>query len=197
MKELLSILSVIVATIFYLTYAIKARKNETKPNLVVLSLWFLFAIGNAGTYLLIEKDYFKAALLIVTALGNGCMFWVIVQSKRFLLLKRDILITIVSMAVSTAILFGVFALIGANNMHLIIQVLVTLPFIPLIMGIVQEKGEEPFMPWVWYEISIALALSAVLVQYSDLWSLINYGRALVCNLILLIIIYVYKKRTSD
>lgn len=188
-KEILSVLSIVSSLIGTWVY-IKTKRENAKPNIVVIFVWFIFAFLNAYSYYFIVHDYYKSASAFFAVIINGVIIFVTLFFKDYLFLKKDVYF-ILGIFASAATLFFV---LDMKDLHIFTQIALTIPFIPLIWRIIQGKGREPFVPWLFYTIAVVFALGTVLVEYSDYWSLIHYSRALICQTIVLIII---KKYSSD
>jgi len=194
MKEifyfLFAILSVALIVIGMLQYSMETKKEKTKPNLVVISLWTLIAIINSSTYYLIVLDYFKSSLVLIGTAVNVYVLIVIIIHKNYILLKRDILIVIVGSV------FIIFLVLFTNlkEMHITMQILNTIVYVPLIWGIYDRKGKEPFGPWFIIFIATIFNLCVVLINYSDYWSLIQPLRSLFLQSIVLVFIKIRETR---
>ena len=191
MKELISVLCVISMLIGLIWYNRGTKNKSSKPNLLAILAFLVFATLNALTYIFIVHDLYKASLLLTTIAANLWITIVMLRNKNYLLLKRDVYIIITGLIVVALMMY----FIEAKNLHIIMQIAISIPFIPIIMGVLQKKGKEPFMPWMMMLIGTALNLAAVLVEYTDFWSLIHPVRSLFCMGILLISIkYVNRKK---
>ena len=191
MKILFTLLSMIAILLSLIWYR-KATVNKTaKPNLIAILATLVFAVTNALTYLIIVKDLHKSSLLIVSILANIIMSTIIIKSKNFLWLKRDFYIMLA--CVICVVVLLVFT--DTKNVHIIMQVTISLPFIPLIMEVLQKKGKEPLLPWFMVFIATVFNLFVILIEYSDYWSLIHPIRSAILLVILLSsIIYANKKK---
>lgn len=188
MKEvfyfLFTILSVVLIVIGMLRYSVETKKEKTKPNLVVISLWTLIAVINSSTYYLIVLDYFKSSLVLIGTAVNVYVLIVIIIHKNYILLKRDIWIVLLgSVFILVLLLFT-----DLKEIHIIMQILNTIVYIPLIWGIYDRKGVEPFGPWFIIFVATIFNLFVVLINYSDYWSLIQPLRSLLLQTIVLILI---------
>ena len=176
MKELLSVLCAISMLIGLIWYNRGTKNRTNKPNLLAILAFLVFAILNALTYIFIVHDWYKTSLLLTTIAANLWITIVMLRSKNYLLLKRDVYIIIAGLIVVVLMMY----LIEAKYLHIIMQIAISIPFIPMIIGVLQKKGKEPFMPWMMMWIGTALKLGAVLVEYTDSWSLIHPVRSLFC-----------------
>lgn len=188
-KEVFSMLAIVSSLTGTWVY-IRMGKSDAKSNIVVLFVWFIFSLLNAYSYSFIVHDYYKAASALFSVVVNAAVIIITLFFKDYLFLKRDVLLILV-LFVFSVIVFFVF---DVKDLHILTQICLTIPFFILIWRIVQKKGVEPFRPWLFYTLALVFALGAVLVDYSDYWSLIHYSRALICQIIVLIII---KKYSAD
>jgi len=188
MKEFIyvfsAILSVILIIVGMLWYSKETKKQNAKPNLVVMLLWTLIAIINAVSYYLIVTDNFKSSLVIIAVVVNIYVLVIIIVHKNYILLKRDIFITIIGVLIIACLL--VFT--NMKQIHIIMQILNTIVYIPLIWGICDRKGIEPFGPWFIILIATVFNLIVVLINYSNYWSLIQPLRSLFLQVIVLVLI---------
>lgn len=189
MKEFLSFLSVIFVIIGLILYSKETKQKKNKPNLVVFLLLLILAIINTTTYIIIVKDIIKGLFLIATVIANMIVTIVTIRSKNFLFLKRDLWIV----AIGIILIFIMIKIFSVKDIHIIMQVATTIPFIPLLVGVIKKDGIEPFYPWVIIFLSSIFALLTVLVDYSNYWSLIHPIRSMFLQIILLVCIKVYKK----
>ena len=187
MKEILSISSVVVMCIGFLWYSKKAKKNESKPNLVVISAWLLFAIINTITYIIMVPEWYKWLFQIIAIGANLWVLVVCILSRNYLSLIRDWIIIACSIVVLTIIWIAK----DTKDMHIFMQILVSISYVPLLMGIVQRKGNEPIGPWIVLTLSVVLGLIPVLIQYSNVWSLIHPIRSIVAQVIVIVFICAY------
>lgn len=179
-----AISSVVLIVIGMLWYSKETKRQKAKPNFVVITLWTLIAIINAATYHLIVLDYFKSSLVLISIAVNVYVLIVIIVHKNYILLKRDIWIVIIgSVCIILLILFT-----SVKETHVTMQILNTIVYIPLIWGIYDRKGKEPFGPWVVISIATICNLITVLVHYSDYWSLIHPLRSIVLQILVIILI---------
>lgn len=188
MKEIIyflsAILSVLLIVIGMLWYSRETKNKNAKPNFVVMILWTLIAIINTTTYYMIVLDVFKSSLVLIGTAVNIYVLIVIIVNKNYILLKRDIWIVLIG---SVFIVFLVL-FTDLKGMHVIMQILNTLVYIPLIWGIYDENGKEPFGPWFIISLATVLNLLVVLINYSDYWSLIQPLRSLFLQSIVLLLI---------
>ena len=188
MKEIIyvfsALISIVLIVIGMLWYSEETRNKNAKPNFIVMVLWTLIAIINAATYYLIVLDYFKSSLVLISVAVNVYVLIVIIIHKNYILLKRDIWIVIAgSVFIILLVLFT-----NLKEMHITMQILNTIVYIPLIWGIYDRKGREPFGPWIIISIATIFNLITILVHYSDYWSLIQPLRSLFLQAIVLILI---------
>jgi len=169
MKILFSVISVALIFIGLFLYGKETKNKKSKPNIIVLFLWVITALINLITYIIIVQDLFKSALLIATVVANIIITLITIKSQNYLFLKRDIWIVITAI-LSTCLLT---TLLNVKDMHLIIQIITTIPFIPLLIGITKKQGKEPIFPWIIIFISTIFSLLTIIVEYSDYWSLIS------------------------
>jgi len=190
MKTLFTSLSLIAVILGLVWYRNATVNKSIKPNLIAILATLVFAITNAITYLWIVKDLYKSSLLIVTILANVIMSTIIIKSKNFLWLKRDFYIML-SCIICVVVLL---VLTDTKNVHIIMQVAISLPFVPLIMGVLQKKGKEPLLPWFMILLATIFNLFVILIEYSDYWSLIHPIRSGILLVTLLMsILYVKRK----
>lgn len=179
-----ALLSILLIVVGMLWYSKETKKQNSKPNLVVISLWTLIAIINTVTYHLLVLDYFKSSLLFIGTAVNVYVLIVIIVHKNYILLKRDILIVIAgSVFIILLLLFT-----NLKEVHVTMQILNTIVYIPLIWGVYDGKGKEPFGPWMIISIATIFNLITVLSHYSDYWSLIQPLRSLFLQAIVLSLI---------
>ncbi len=184
MKEIFSIMSAFFVFDNLIWYRKETKNKKNNPNIVVLGFWVLTAIANCATYGIIVQDLFKSLFLIAVVFANFIIFFAAIRSKTYLFLPRDIWIIVLAIvSIICLILF-----FDVKDIYVIMQIITTIPYIPLIIGIMQGKGKEPLGPWVLNLVASLSALSAVLVEYSDYWSLIYPLRAVVVHIILIICI---------
>lgn len=189
MKEIFSILSVLSIIIGLFLYSKETKQKKNKPNLVVFLILLILAIINTTTYIIIVKDLIKASFLIAIVVANIIVTIVTIRSKNFLFLRRDLWIVAIGV-ICIVIMIKVFSV---KDIHIIMQVATTIPFIPLLIGVIRKEGIEPFYPWVILLLSSIFALLTALVDYSDYWSLIHPLRSIILQIVLLICIKVYKR----
>jgi len=189
MKEILSILSALFVLFGLIWYSKETKNKNTKPNIVVLGLWIITAGINAITYLIIVQDIFKSLLLIAALIANIIIVTITIRSKNYLFLKRDLWIVGIGITVIACLIL----FLSVKDTHVIMQILTTIPYIPLIIGIVQGKGKEPFNAWFLIFISTLFGLSAILVEYSDYWSLIHPLRSIILQIAVMICIKKFKR----
>lgn len=189
MKEFFSILSLLAIIIGLILYSKETKQKKNKPNLVVFLMLLLLAIINTTTYIIIVRDLYKSLFLIATVLANLLVTIVTIKSKNFLFLKRDLWIV----AIGITCIFIMIKVFSVKDIHIIMQVATTIPFISLLIGVIKKDGIEPFYPWVIIFLSSIFALLTVLVDYSDYWSLIHPIRSMILQIILLICIKIYKR----
>lgn len=170
-------------------YSRETKQKKNKPNLVVFLILLLLAIINTTTYIIIVKDLYKSLFLIATVLANLLVIIVTIKSKNFLFLKRDLWIV----AIGVICIFIMIKVFSVKDIHIIMQIATTIPFIPLLIGVIKKDGIEPFYPWVIIFLGSIFALLTALVDYSDYWSLIHPIRSIILQIILLICIKVYKR----
>lgn len=196
MKEfiyvLFAVLSVLLIVIGMLWYSRETKKQRAKPNFVVITLWTLIAIINATTYHMIVLDYFKSSLALISVAVNVYVLIVIIVHKNYILLKRDVWIVIAGSAL--IILLVLFT--SLKEMHVVMQILNTIVYIPLIWGIYDRKGIEPFGPWFIISIATVLNLFVVLISYSDYWSLIHPLRSIICQIIVMVFIRIKEMKAA-
>lgn len=191
MKTLFALLSIIAVIIGLVWYRKETVNKTIKPNLIAILATLVFAVTNALTYLFIVKDLYKSSLLIVTILANIIMITIIIKSKNFLWLKRDFYVILA--CVICVVVLLVFT--DTKNAHIIMQVAISLPFVPLIWGVLQKKGKEPLLPWFMILLATIFNMFVVLVEYSDHWSLVHPIRSGILLIILLLsIVYVNSKK---
>lgn len=188
MKEifyfLFAILSVVLIVIGMWWYSKETKNQKAKPNFVVMLLWTLIAVINSATYHLIVVDIFKSSLVLIGVAVNIYVLIVIIVHKNYVLLKRDIWIVIVG----SVFIFFLVLFTNLKEIHVIMQILNTLVYVPLIWGIYDEKGKEPFGPWFIIFIATIFNLFVILINYSNYWSLIQPLRSLFLQLIVLVLI---------
>lgn len=188
MKEIIyvfsALISILLIVIGMLWYSRETKNKNAKPNFVVMVLWTLIAIINATTYHLIVLDVFKSSLVLIGTAVNIYVLIVIIVNKNYILLKRDIWIVLIG---SVFIVFLVL-FTDLKEIHVTMQILNTIVYIPLILGIYDRKGIEPFGPWFIIFIATIFNLFVVLINYSDYWSLIQPLRSLFLQAIVLMLI---------
>ena len=212
MKEFFSILSGIVTIIGFIWYGYSMRekkaekdenkkKNETVPNLPVISFWLLLAIISTLTYILIVKDYYKAIFQLVGLVANLILILMLIHSKKYASKKKDwiivISLTVALITLAVLILSGV--IFDVKDLHVLIQIFNTLSYIPLIWTIAIGKGKEPIGPWLVITLAVVIALIAILMdKYKDFWELfyavLHPARSIVLQLIVIAVSYFKLKR---
>jgi hypothetical protein len=196
MKTSLALMSAIVSIAGLILYNRAIKENQRKeggvrPNMVVLIMGILTAAANTGTYLVIVKDIAKSLLALVVTITNIIITYNTYRSKNYSFLKRDILIGSVATIIVVVIALSFLTI---KDIHVVMQVMATIPYFPLIMGIIQRKGVEPLIPWVFSFIGGLFWLGAVMVDYSGGWSLLYPLRS--CILQILVIVFVIYKKVS-
>ena len=198
MKELIygisilsAIASILLMVIGMLWYTQETKNKNNKPNIVVLFLWALLAIINTITYYIIVGDLWESGLSFTSVAANIYVLIILVLHKNYIVLKRDILIVGIGIIVIT----GFVVSMNIKEIHIILQIVNTLSYIPLIIGIVDKKGKEPLGPWVVIYIASIANLVTVFVHYSDYWSLINPVRSLCLQTIVIIFIKIKEMKS--
>jgi len=195
MREILWVTSIVLTVLFVavgMYWYAKETKEKSTPNFVVISLWALIAVANTITYAFIVADWSKWTLNIVGLLANIFVLGVILLHKNYILYKEDIMIIV------TGILIVLVLIVFMNmkDLHIIMQIINTVVYIPLILRIYDGTGKEPFWPWIVISLGTVTNLVTVLLHYTDYWSLIHPLRSLVCQIIVIVIIRVKEIRTA-
>lgn len=190
MKEIFALISFFLVITGLIWYSIETRNKKTKPNLLVLFAFLGVVMINTITYYLLVQDVFKTLPLLAGVVANIILLVITIKSKEYLFLRRD------SWVFGIAIIFILILIFvfSVKDIHIIMQIISTIPFVPLLIGIAKSGGKEPFYPWLLILISSVFGLTAILVAYSDYWSLINPLRAIVCQSTVLIFIRIYKNK---
>jgi hypothetical protein len=184
MKEFFSIISALFVLANLFLYRKEAKNKKNNPNIIALGFWALTAIANCLIYGMIVQDVFKTLFLIAVVFANFIIFFTVIRSKKYLFLPRDIWIIII--VIFSIVFLAVF--FDIKDMYIIMQIITTIPYVPLIIGIIQGKGKEPIVPWILNLVASSSALFSVLLEYSDYWSLIYPLRTVIVQIILLICI---------
>lgn len=199
MKELLygiyvssAVLSVLLMLIGMWWYSKETKKAKNRPNIVVLFLWAILAIVTAVTYELIVGDWLKSFLLFTGVASNIYVLVVLILHKNYILLKRDIVIIVLG----TVLVTGFVLFMNIKEVHIIMQIINTLAYIPLIMGIMDDKGKEPLGPWMLIFIASIANLITIVVSYSDYWSLIQPLRSIFLQIVVMLLIKIKEIRTA-
>ncbi len=199
MKELLytiyiasAVISVLLMVIGMWWYSKETKKTKHRPNIVVLFLWALLAIVTAITYEMIVGDWLKSFLLFTGVAANIYVLVVLILHKNYLVLKRDILI----ISLGTLFIVGFVLCMNIKEVHIIMQIINTLAYIPLILGIMDGKGKEPLGPWIVILIASIANLITIVVSYSDYWSLIQPLRSILLQIGVIILIKIKELQTA-
>lgn len=199
MKEILysiyissAVISVLLMVIGMWWYSKETKKAKNRPNIVVLFLWAALAIVTAITYKLIVGDWLKSFLLFAGVAANIYVLAVLLLHKNYILLKRDIVIIILGIVIAT----GFVLFMNIKKVHIIMQIINTLAYIPLIMGIMDDKGKEPLGPWMLIFIASIANLITIVVSYSDYWSLIQPLRSIFLQIVVICLIKMKELRTA-
>lgn len=198
MKELVysiyilsAIVSIVLMVVGMLWYTQETKNKNNKPNIIVLFLWALLAIINTITYYLIVDDLWKAGLSFTSVAANIYVLIILMLHKNYILLKRDILLV----GIGIVVIMGFVVSMNIKEIHIILQIVNTLSYIPLIIGIVDNKGKEPLGPWVVIYVASIANLVTVFAHYSDYWSLINPIRSLCLQTIVIILIKIKEMKS--
>lgn len=199
MKELLytiyiasAVISVLLMVIGMWWYSKETKKTKHRPNIVVLFLWALLAIVTAITYEMIVGDWLKSFLLFTGVAANIYVLVVLILHKNYIVLKRDILI----ISLGTLFIVGFVLCMNIKEVHIIMQIINTLAYIPLILGIMDGKGKEPLGPWIVIFIASIANLITIVVSYSDYWSLIQPLRSILLQIGVIILIKIKELQTA-
>jgi preprotein translocase subunit Sec61beta len=190
MKEIFAVISLVLMLIGTIWYDKETKNKKIKPNIVVFFAMFFINLLNAITYIFIVEDLYKAGLLITTGLSTVWIIIATMKSKNYLFKKSDIIFILLG-SCATALLLIIFQ---KEYLHIIMQILITIPFIPLIAGIIKKEGKEPIYPWLLMLAAVVFNLFAVLVEYSGYWSLIHPLRSLFCLGLLIISILIAENK---
>lgn len=209
MKEFLSMLSGIVMIIGFIWYGYsmkekkdeKKKKEQTVPNLPVISFWFVLATISTLSYILIVKDYYKAIFQLVGLAANLILIIMLIFSKKYTSTVRDTII-VISLAIAlitltVLIVMGIF--LDVKDLHLLIQTFNTLSYIPLIWTIITGNGKEPIGPWLVMTLAVTIAVAAILMdEYKDFWELFwaifHPARSIVLQLTVITVSYFKLKK---
>jgi carbon starvation protein CstA len=199
MKELLysvyissAVISILLMVIGMWWYSKETKKAKNRPNMVVVVLWAVLAIVNTVTYKLIVLDWWKSLPLFVSLAANIYVFVVIVLHKNYILLKRDLIIIMLGIVMVAGFVLSM----SIKEVHIIMQIINTLAYIPLVIGIMDGKGKEPLGPWMVILIACIANLITIVVSYSDYWSLIQPLRSLFLQIVVIVLIKIKDLRTA-
>lgn len=197
MKEFIYYLFSAVSLLFVfwgmLLYGNDTKNKVSKPNMVVIIFLTLINIINSVTYILIVGDFIKGSLSIVGGFANIYVLVSMIRSRNFILLRRDLFVILICVALMTSL----FWILNIKDIHLIVQVLNSIGFIPLFIGITDGRGKEPFLPWCLITLGTVCNIVTVSIFYSDYWSLIYPVRLLLFQSIILVLIKYKELKTAS
>lgn len=185
MEIFFSIISAVVIFIGSIYYSNEGKKKRSKPNILVISSWLIFAAISVTSYILVEtKEWYKWLYQLSTAIANIWIFVAVLRSKNYTALKRDVFIILGSLA----LLIFIGIKIGSRDTHVLMQILLSIPYIPLIIGMIQGTGKESLGPWIVLTIGIILGVIPALINYSNIWSILYPLRSLVLQSTVIVLI---------
>lgn len=126
-------------------------------------VWFLTVGISTITYFkVVNDDYLKTAIVFIEFSGvAGIMFYSFWKGKFVKLAKIDIALLL------TLIATGFFWQISENVKiaNLLLQIVIFISFLPIAIGLIQNRLKEKHIPWTLAAIAYSLQTTSLLINY--------------------------------
>lgn len=192
-EAILGIASAAVYIGSFLLYNRQVIKGSSKPNTATWTLWAFMSTLNCASYFLLREGWEARVLPTASAIANARTFFIALHRGKFSrIAKWDIGIMMIA---ALAILYWVvFQKAGPTS--LIIQVAITVSFIPLYKSVWKRPTTETWFPWITWAIAYAMMLAAVTVGWEDNWIQVVYPANMLVNHIAIAILSLRKDNNS-
>lgn len=163
---ILSILAGLGYSLAYLEYTRGVFTGKTKPNGATWAIWSAISIVSAGSHFGVSGDFWKSLLPILNILLCIGTFVLVFIAGKFD--KLDVTDWIaLGLGLIAAVVWGIYK--SATYANLIVQVAITVGFIPTWRAILKTSSCEHYRPWWIWSASYCIATIVVLLRWKNQW----------------------------
>jgi len=194
---LLQIIVSIILVVSYFIYLRQTMKDESTPNPGSWIIWFVIMGFNTLTYFKVtEGDYFKTAIAFAGFVSvTVIMSYALWRGKFAKITTFDVIILLL------AIILGVFWRSTSDDKltNLLLQFIMLLSFLPTVIGLLQNRLREKYLPWTVATIAYVIkTISVPLAQKYSSWELFfPIINGIIGNGIIVAIIFHKRKKGTE
>ncbi len=162
---ILALMSGIGTILAYLDYNRVVLKGETKPNGATWAIWSAIALVSSSSYLASSGDLWKSIIPVVNIFLCIGTFILALMKGKFKKLDTTDWCALGIGIVATI----VWKLTTAQHANLVVQVAITIGFIPTWIGVWKTPSCEKARPWWIWSTSYSIAALVVIIRWKGQW----------------------------
>jgi hypothetical protein len=168
---ILAVLSNLIHITAFIIYNKDLLKGESNPNRASWGIWAFITILNFTSYGSMSGDWIKSLLPTISAiLCIGTFFLTLFKGGKFVFNKWDV--TALSLSIFASLVW--ISLQSATYANLILQIAVTIGFIPTVKSVVSKPENEKPLPWFLWSSAFIFAILLVILRWNNQWQDLVY-----------------------